>query len=216
MIRILIVDDHALVRTGFRMILAQHADISIVGEAETGEDALKLAKENHPDIVLMDMHLPGISGLEAAARIVRSLPDCRIIALTAQDAMPVPRKFLEAGASGFLTKACPQDELLRAIRRVASGGKYISPEIAQAMALDAVNGERNALEALTKRETEVVMALAKGEDMGTIADRLHLSIKTIATHKYNACEKLGVANDVELAHFAIQHGLVPAQSGRAR
>ncbi|AVP98772.1 hypothetical protein C7S18_16990 [Ahniella affigens] len=213
MIRLLIVDDHALVRTGFRLILSSHADIELIGEAENGEDAVRLCRELRPDVLLMDMHLPGISGLEACSRILRNQPEARIIALTAQDAMPVPKKFLEAGALGFLSKACPAEELLRAIRRVASGGRYISPDAAQAIALEAATGKQgNVLDLLSRRETEVVMALAKGEAMGEIADRLHLSVKTIATHKYNACEKLGVHNDVELAHFAIQHGLVTAHS----
>lgn len=213
MIRILLVDDHALVRTGFRLILAGEPDMQVIGESETGEDAVRLARELMPHVIVMDMHLPGISGLESTTRILRALPDVRILAVTAQDAMPTPRKFLEVGASGFLSKACPADELVRAIRKVAAGGRYITPAAAQSIALDAVHGSSlpGGLVNLTPRETEVLLSVAKGEAMGLIAARLHLSIKTIATHKYNAFQKIGITNDVELAHFAIRHGLIPSQ-----
>ena len=210
MIRVLLVDDHALVRTGFRMILSGQPDMTVCGEAESGEQALLLVREQQPDVILMDMHLPGISGLDACIRILRQHPHCRILALTALDAMPTPRKFLEAGAAGFLTKACAADELLRAIRRVASGGKYLSPEVAQSIALDSVGVHASqCLDTLTKREMEVLISTARGENMTVMAKRMHLSIKTIASHKYNTCNKLGLTNDVELTHFAMRHGLIP-------
>jgi two-component system invasion response regulator UvrY len=209
MIKLLIVDDHAMIRTAFRGALAKHGDMNVVGEAGTGEEGVKLARELKPDVILMDVNLPGITGLEAAARIAHQTPTCKVIAVTSLEDSPFPRKFLEAGASGFVTKACPLEELIQAIRTVAAGGKHISQHVAQAMALESVNGKAaSPFEHLTKRETEIVIGIVQGEDMGAIGTRLHVSAKTVASHKYNAFAKLGVDNDVALAKMAIQHGLV--------
>ena len=209
MIRLLIVDDHAMIRTAFRSALSKHADLDVVGEAATGEEGVQLARQLNPDVVLMDVNLPGITGLEAAARITRNNPRTRLIAVTGMEDSPFPRKFLTAGANGFITKACPLEELVQAIRTVAAGGKHISQHIAQAMALDSVNGTTaSPFDALTKRETEVVIGIVQGEDMAAIGERLHVSHKTVASHKYNAMAKLGVENDVALARMALQHGLV--------
>ena len=209
MIKLLIVDDHAMIRTAFRSVLSKHGDLNVVGEAGTGEEGVKLARELKPDVILMDVNLPGITGLEAAMRIAHQLPAAKIIAVTSLEDSPFPRKFLEAGASGFVTKACPLDELVQAIRTVAAGGKHISHHVAQAMALDSINGKSGSpFDNLTKRETEIVIGIVQGEDMGEIGTRLHVSAKTVASHKYNAFAKLGVDNDVALARMAIQHGLV--------
>jgi two-component system, NarL family, invasion response regulator UvrY len=209
MIRLLIVDDHAMIRTAFKAALAKYADLNVIAEAGTGEEGVRLAKELKPDVVLMDVNLPGITGLEAASRIALQSPRSRLIAVTALEDSPFPRKFLEAGAAGFVTKACPLEELVQAIRTVAAGGKHISQHIAQAMALDAVNGKiTSPFDCLTKRETEIVIGIVQGEDMTAIGGRLHVSAKTVASHKYNAFAKLGVDNDVALARLAIQHGLV--------
>ncbi|MBL0041438.1 MAG: response regulator [Xanthomonadales bacterium] len=217
MIRVIFVDDHAMVRTGYRASLASVADIQVVGEAGTGEDGVKLARELKPHVVLMDLHLPGISGLEAASRIHQHDPDCKVIALTGHNESPFPRKFIEAGAAGYVTKDCPVEELVQAIRTVASGRRFISQHIAQAMALDAMNGAKSSpFEQLTKREIEIVVALAQGEDMPTIGKRLHVTAKTIASHKYNVFKKLDVDSDVALAHMAIQHGLVDAGKKKPR
>ena len=217
MIRVIFVDDHAMVRTGYRASLAGVADIQVVGEAGTGEEGVKLARELKPHVVLMDLHLPGISGLEAAARIHQHDPDCKVIALTGHNESPFPRKFIEAGAAGYVTKDGPVEELIQAIRAVASGRRFISQHIAQAMALDAMNGaDKSPFDQLTKRELEIVVALAQGEDMPTIAKRLHVEPKTIASHKYNVFKKLDIDGDVALAHLAIQHGLVDATKKKPR
>ena len=209
MIQVLIVDDHAMIRSAFRNILSEHADIIVVGEAGTGEEGVRLARTLNPSVVLMDVNLPGITGLEAAARILQSSPMSRLIAVTALEDSPFPRKFLQMGAQGFITKACPMEELVAAIRTVAAGGKHISQHVAQAMALDAVNGRSGSpFDVLTRRETEIVMGIARGEDMAMIGKRLHVSAKTVASHKYNAYAKLGVDNDVALARLALVHGLV--------
>lgn len=208
-IKLLIVDDHAMIRTAFRSALSKHGDLNVVGEAATGEEGVKLAKDLKPDVILMDVNLPGITGLEATTRITHQNPGTKLIAVTALEDSPFPRKFLEAGASGFITKACPLEELVQAIRIVAAGGKHISQHVAQAMALDAVSGKtQSPFDSLTKRETEIVIGIVQGEDMGAIGERLHVSAKTVASHKYNAFAKLGVDNDVALARMAMQHGLI--------
>jgi two-component system, NarL family, invasion response regulator UvrY len=217
MIRVIFVDDHAMVRAGYRASLAKIADIEVIGEAGTGEEGIRLARELKPHVVLMDLHLPGISGLEAAARIVHHDEHCRVIALTGHNESPFPRRFLEAGAAGYVTKECPVEELVQAIRSVAAGRRFISQHIAQAMALDAMNGAQNSpFDLLTKREIEIVVALANGEDMPTIGKRLHVSAKTVASHKYNVFRKLEVDNDVALAHLAVRHGLVEPATKKPR
>lgn len=209
MIRVVLVDDHELVRTGFRMILGQQPDMEIVGEAQNGEDALQLVRKLKPDVVLMDIHLPGMSGLEATARIVNGGGGAKVLAVTAQEERPFPKKLLEAGASGYVTKACSEVELLRAVREVARGGRYLSHDVANALALDALSGgDRSPFDALSPREFEVGIALARGESMREIAERLHLSAKTVATHKYRLFEKLGIDGEVALAHLAALHGLL--------
>lgn len=217
MIRVLFVDDHAMVRAGYRASLARCADIEVVGEAGTGEEGVKLARELKPNVVLMDLHLPGISGLEAAARISAHDRDCKVIALTGNNESPFPRKFIEAGAAGYVTKEGPVDELIQAIRAVASGRRFISQHIAQAMALDTMTGATNSpFDTLSKREVEIVVAIAQGEDMPTIAERLHVSAKTVASHKYNVFKKLEIENDVALARLAMQHGLVDSGKKKPR
>lgn len=210
MIRVLVVDDHALVRTGFRMILAgENTGIDVVAEATTGEEAIRIARQLKPDVVLMDLHLPGISGLEATQRVVAADPSVRVIAVTAQEAQPFPRKLLEAGASGYVTKACPASELLDAVRTVARGQRYLSRDVASALALGAFGGaQASPFEALSPRELEIALALSRAESMQTIAARLHLSAKTVATHKYRLYEKVGVDSEVALAHLAVRYGLV--------
>jgi len=210
MIRIVLVDDHALVRSGFRMILANEADLEIVGEAASGEEALTLARSLKPDVMLMDVHLPGISGLEATERLVRGDTGVRVIVVTAHEEQPFPRKLLEAGAAGYVTKACPAVELVNAVREVARGGKYLSSDVARSLALASLPGRApdSPFELLSARELEVAVKLARGDSMQDIAARLSLSPKTVATYKYRVFEKLGIENDVALAHLAVQHRLL--------
>ncbi len=210
MIRIALIDDHELVRTGFRLILAKEADMEIVGEAASGEEALQLARQLKPDVMLMDVHLPGISGLEATERIVRGHADIRVIVVTMQDEQPFPKRLLQAGAVGYLTKMCPAQELVSAVRAVARGERYLSNDIARAMALQSLPGaaKQSPFEALSARELEVALKLALGENMQDIARRLNLSAKTVATYKYRLFEKLGVDSEVALAHLASQHGVL--------
>jgi two-component system invasion response regulator UvrY len=210
MIRIVLVDDHTLVRTGLRMILEKQPDIEIVGEAEDGERGLLLIKRVQPDIALVDVHMPVFSGVEVTERVRRAKLATRIVILTMAGEAPFPRRLLDAGASGYLTKGCPADELLKAVRQVADGRRYLGSEIAQQMALASMNGDKSPFAELSARELEVAMMLAHGDTALTIADRLKLSPKTVATYKYRLFEKLNIDNVVALAHLANMHGLTEA------
>ncbi len=207
MIRVYLIDDHELVRTGFKLILMQHVDIEVVGEAGSGEEALAQLRRVKPDVVLCDLHLPGVSGLEVTERIVRGDTGTRVIIVSVQLEGPMPRRLLEAGASGYLGKGCPADELLRAIREVARGKRYLGGEIAQQLALSSLASSGSPFDKLSSRELEVVMLLVQGRRMIEIGERLNLSSKTIATHKYNAFAKLGVNDLASLTRLALQHGL---------
>jgi len=211
MIRIVLVDDHGLVRTGLRMIIEKQSDLEVIGEAEDGERGLSLIKQLKPDIALVDVHMPGVSGMEVTERVRRSKLETRIVILTMVGEAPFPRRLLEAGASGYLTKGCPAEELVKAIRQVAGGRRYLSADVAQQLALENTpGGEGSPFDELSTRELEVAMMLAQGCNMQNVAERLKLSAKTIATYKYRLFEKLQVNNVVTLAHLAAVHGLMDA------
>jgi two-component system invasion response regulator UvrY len=207
MIRVYLVDDHELVRTGFRLILAKEVDIEVVGEAGSGEDALAQIRRVKPDVVLCDLHLPGVSGLEVTERIVRGEWGPRVIIVSVQLDGPMPRRLLDAGASGYLGKGCAAEELLRAIRDVARGKRYLASDLAQQLAFGSLSASATPFDALSGRELEVVMLLVQGQRMTEIGTRLNLSAKTVATHKYNAFAKLGVKDLAALTRLAMQHGL---------
>ncbi|MCC5857443.1 MAG: UvrY/SirA/GacA family response regulator transcription factor [Ectothiorhodospiraceae bacterium] len=209
MIRTLLVDDHQLVRSGIRRILEDAEDIQVVGEAGTGEEALHLARENRPDVVLMDVNMPGIGGLEATRKLLHVHPEMRIIALTIYMDEPYPSKLMEAGAMGYLTKGCDVDEIIRAIRHVSRGERYIGADIARHMALSGFAGRAgNRFEKLSRREMQVMLMITQGHKLQEISDTLCLSPKTVSTYRYRLYEKLGVENDVELTHLAIRHGMI--------
>lgn len=209
MIRLLLVDDHDIVRTGVAHIIEKHKGIEIVGEAGTGEEALRLVRQHQPDVVLMDVNMPGLGGLEATRRIHRSTPKTKVIILTVHSEAPFPNHLLDAGASGYLTKGCAASELIEAIRYVHRGQRYIGKDIAQRLALSLLPGaERSPFDELSIREMEVMMMLTQGIEVGTIADSLALSPKTVSTYKYRIYEKLDVKNDVELTHLASRHGIL--------
>ncbi|MBS0488307.1 MAG: response regulator [Proteobacteria bacterium] len=208
MIRIVLVDDHALVRTGLRMILEKQPDLEIAGEAEDGERGLALIRQTKPDVALVDVHMPGVSGIEVTERVRRLKLATRIVILTIVDEAPFPKRLLDAGASGYLTKSCPADELVRAVRKVADGQRYLGGDIAQQLALATMDGDASPFEDLSARELEVAMMLAQGRAAKLIATHLHLSEKTIATYKARLFEKLGIDNVVALAHLASAHGIL--------
>ena len=209
MINVVLVDDHEIVRTGLRMIIAKMSGITIVAEAEDGQQAINAVNLHRPHVVLMDVNMPIISGLEATRRISLHTPQTKIIILTVHAENPFPAQLLEAGASGYLTKGCAATELEKAINIVADDGRYIGTEIAQQMALSLLpGGESSPFDNLSSREMEVMMLLAQGKKPRDIADLLVLSPKTVATYKYRILEKLELENTIELARFALRHGIL--------
>ncbi len=212
-IRVFLIDDHALVRTGMKMILAGEVDMEVVGDADNGEDALPLLRKLKPDVVLCDLHLPGLSGLEITERITRSDLQARVIIVSVLEDGPLPKRLLEAGASGYIGKAGDASELLRAVRDVARGKRYLGTNVAQNMALANVSGEKSPFDELSARELEVTMLLIQGLRQEEIAKRLSLSAKTVNTHKARLFRKIGVQDSIALARLAAQYGLLdPARS----
>ena len=206
-IRVLIVDDHALVRTGMRMILSAQTDIEVLGEAESGEEALPLVRRLKPDVVLCDLHLPGVSGLEVTERIVRGDYGTRVIVVSVLEDGPLPKRLLEAGASGYVGKGGDAQELLRAVRDVARGKRYLANNIAQNLALSGIGGDGSPFDALSPREMEVALLLTRGLRQEDIARRLSLSAKTVNTHKTRLFDKLEIRDSIALARLATQFGL---------
>ena len=211
MIRVLLVDDHAVVRTGFCLLLQAHPDITVVGEADSGENACQRYLELNPDVVVMDLAMPGMGGLEALRRIRAHQPQARVLALSAHDDPQHARRALREGARGFLSKRSAPEALLEAISAVAAGRRYIDANLAQTLALDEVEGAgKSAVERLSEREFDVFVRLAGGASVQRIADDLKLSASTVGTHLYNIKQKLGVSNQAELTLIAIRHGLIEA------
>jgi DNA-binding NarL/FixJ family response regulator len=209
MIRVLLVDDHVLVRTGLRMVLAEQVDMQCVGEADDGEEALTLIRKTRPDVVLCDLHMPGLSGLELTERLVRMNDGPRVIVVSMQDDGPLPRRVLEAGAAGYVSKSSGSAELLRAVRDVARGKRYIGADIAQSLALGSVaTTSESPFDALSARELQITMMLVQGIRTGDMARQLNLSPKTVSTHKYRLLRKLDLPDVMSLARLASQHGLV--------
>jgi DNA-binding NarL/FixJ family response regulator len=206
-IRVLIIDDHALVRSGLRLLLADAGDIEVVGEAATGEEGLAQARRLRPDVALCDLHLPGISGLEVTSRIARGGGATRVLVVSVLEDGPMPRRLLEAGADGYVGKGCDAAELVRAVRAVAAGRRYLAGAIAQSLALSGVAGEGTPFDALSARELEVAMLLLRGMRQEDIARRLSLSAKTVNTHKSRLFGKLGIRDSIALARMAGRHGL---------
>jgi DNA-binding NarL/FixJ family response regulator len=208
MIRVYLLDDHGLMRAGYRMILEPEADIEVVGEASCAEDALPQIRRLKPDVVLCDLHLPGASGLDITERLVKGQVGSRVVVVTVQVEGPMPRRLLEAGAMAYLSKGCESSELLKAIREAAKGRRYLGSEIAQRLALGA--STTSPFELLSKREMEISLMFCQGLRAEDIARRLSLSGKTVATHKYRLFDKLGIHDTVALARLAAQHGVTEA------
>ncbi len=207
-INVMLVDDHAVVRMGFRLLLEGSPDIKVVGEAESGEEACRKYPELKPDVVVMDISMPGIGGLEAIDRILAREPSARILVLSAHEDAMHARRVLKAGAAGYLTKRSAAEALMQAIRQVQQGKTFLEPEIAQQLAMQQLNGERNPLDMLSEKEFKVFLALAKGQSVAEIAEIMSLSPRTIGTHLYNIKQKLGASNSAELAIIAIRAGLL--------
>ena len=204
-IRVFLVDDHALVRTGMRMLLEGEDGMEVVGEAASGEEALPLVRQLQPDVVLCDLHLPGLSGLEITVRLVRS--GIRVVVVSVLEGGPMPRRLIEAGASGYVGKGGDAGELVRAVHAAAQGRRFLSSSIAQGLALSGLDTARSPFDALSARELEVAMLLVRGLRQEDIARRLSLSAKTINTHKSRLFDKLGIRDSIALARMAGHYGL---------
>jgi two-component system, NarL family, invasion response regulator UvrY len=210
LIRVLVVDDHDLVRTGITRMLADIDGLQVVGEADSGEMALKMARELKPDVVLMDVKMPGIGGLEATRKLLRSQPDTKVVAVTVCEEDPFPTRLLQAGAAGYLTKGAGLDEMVQAIRLAFAGQRYISPQIAQQLALKSFQPQGSPFDALSEREIQIALMIVGCQKVQIISDKLCLSPKTVNTYRYRIFEKLSVTSDVELTLLAVRHGMVDA------
>jgi two-component system response regulator NreC len=211
----LLVDDHAVVRSGLRMLLENETDVEIVGEAANGRDALTLVDQLKPDMVIMDIGLPDISGIEATQKIKQTSPQVAVVALTIHEDEEYFFKMLQAGANGYVPKRAAPEELLTAIRTAAEGGVYLYPSLAKLLVRDYLSGDRDAvkkdaLDELTDREREVLAHLADGADTQSIADALNISPKTVARHRDNIMNKLNLHSRAELVKYAIRKGIITA------
>jgi two-component system, NarL family, invasion response regulator UvrY len=212
-IRVYIIDDHALVRAGVRMLLSGETDIEVVGESDSGEEALPQVRKLQPDVVLCDLHLPGISGLEVTERIVKGRHGTKVIVVSVLEDGPMPKRLIEAGASGYVGKGGDAVELLKAIRDVARGKRYLAGRIAQNLALSGMGGGDTPFDTLSPREMEVAMLMLQGLRQEEIAKRLSLSAKTVNTHKSRLFQKLQIDDNIALVRLASQYGLLdPAQA----
>ncbi len=207
-IRVMLVDDHAVVRMGFKLLLQEDNDIAVVGEADSGEAALKQYAALTPDVVVMDISMPGMGGMEAVSRLLAKDANARVLVLSAHEDSIHPQRLLKAGARGYLSKRSAPEELLQAIRDIAAGKGYLDPALKQVMESGAGTAAQSPVDVLTDREFEVFMALAKGQSVARIAATLFLSPRTVGTHLYNIKQKLNAANAAELTLIALRNGLL--------
>ena len=207
-INVMLVDDHAVVRMGFKMLLETALDIKVIAEAENGETAIKAYMVHKPNVVVMDITMPGMGGLEAIERILAKDSSAKILVLSAHEDSVHPKRVLNAGAMGYLTKRSAAEELIKAIHMVAAGKKYIEAGVAQQMAIQQLSGTQSPVDVLSEREFEVFMSLAKGKTTNEIAENLFLSPRTVGTHLYNIKQKLNANNSAEIALIAMRSGLL--------
>lgn len=208
MIKTLIVDDHDLVRAGIMRLLQDVADVDVIGQCASGEEAMVACQQLEPEVVLMDLHMPGMGGMEAAKRIIDRYKNIKVIILTAESETPISKHTIKFGVSGYLTKGSGIDEMVRAIKHVKNGQRYISPMVAQKLALSVVNGDDSPLDRLSKRELEVLIRISQGQSNREIAEQLHLSPKTTSTYRARLLEKLNASNDVELSRICRDAGML--------
>ena len=213
MINLIIVDDHDLVRAGIRRMLQDVSGVKVIGEASNGEDAVRVAREVKPQVVLMDVQMPGIGGLEATRKLLRIDPDIKVLIVTVCDDDLFPSRLLQAGAAGYITKGATLEEMIKAIRAVNAGQRYISPDIARQLALKhLVDDSESPFDALSVRELQITMMITRGMKVQDISDKLCLSPKTVNSYRYRIFDKMNIQNDVELTHLAIRYGLLDAKN----
>jgi two-component system invasion response regulator UvrY len=209
MVNVLLVDDHELVRTGIQYLLAENDAITVVGVACSGEEAIKMVDALKPDVVLMDIHMPGIGGIEASRKIRKRHPNVKIITLSALSDGPIPQQFLSAGAQGYISKSCSVTELINAVMTVYNGKRYLSLDVANQIALSHVEGQTGSpFEQLSERELQIVLLALQGREVGEIARMLTISPKTVSTYRYRVYDKLVVKNDMELMRLSMKHNLI--------
>jgi two-component system invasion response regulator UvrY len=207
MIRILLVDDHELVRTGIAALLNTAEGMTVVGVADSGEEALNLLASMGADVVLMDVNMPGIGGIEACKRILRRDPDVKIMAISVHNDGPIPQQLLKLGVMGFISKGSSFEEMVFAIKKVMTGKRYLCAEVANNLALQGLSGNfESPFEKLSQREAEVVTLILQGKSIQEMADMLVISDKTVNTYRYRLYDKLNVKNDVELTRLAVKFG----------
>jgi len=209
MIRVGIVDDHAIVRTGLRQYLSEQVDLRVIGEAAGGREALKLVQGGEVDVLLMDLSMPGQSGIDALAAIKARFPDLAVLVLSGFPEAHYATTLLRQGAAGYLNKECDPEEIVRAIRTVALGRRYITPAVGELLA-DGLGGAGDgpAHDQLSERELQVFLHLAKGETVGQIADSLCISVKTVSTYRTRVLDKLKLQTNSDLTYYAVKHGLI--------
>jgi two-component system, NarL family, invasion response regulator UvrY len=209
MIRIIIVDDHTVVRRGLKQILSEESDMSVVGEAHNAQEMLTLVRKQQCDVVVADISMPGRSGLDVLKELKQDRPKLPVLVLSMHPEDQYAVRALKLGASGYMTKESAPEELVKAIRKVVSGGRYVSPALAEKLALDlAVDTDRSPHETLSEREHQVFSMIARGKTVKEIADELALSVKTISTYRTRILEKMAMKNNAELIHYAISNRLV--------
>lgn len=213
-IQVLVADDHELVRTGITRMLDDVEGIKVVGEATNGEEALQLCRNLSPDVVLMDIKMPGIGGLEATRKIARQAPDTKVVVVTACEEDPFPSRLLKAGALGFVSKGADLEEMVHAIRSVVRGQRYLSPQVAQQLALKSFDPTEkdSPFDMLSERELQICIMVINCHKVQDISEKLHLSPKTVNSYRYRIFEKLGVSGDVELTRLAMRHGMLDSEA----
>ncbi len=212
MISVFIVDDHNLIRAGIRRLLQDVHGIKVIGEAASGEDALSSLKEKPADVVLMDLRMPGMGGLEATKKLLRLNQDIKVIVLTVCEEEPFPSKLLQAGACGYMVKDTPVEEMVEAIRMVHTGKRYISADIAQLLALKHLSNEKTSpFESFSEREMQVALLISQGIKPIEVSVKLSISPKTVNGYRYRIYRKLKINSDVDLVRLAMRHGLVHAE-----
>ncbi len=211
MIKVLLVDDHELVRTGIEALLNAPDDISVLGVANCGESALEMLAKITPDVILMDVNMPGIGGVEACRRVLQKYPGTKVIALSVHNDGPIPQQLLKLGALGFISKGSPVEEMIGAIRTVYHGKRYLCSEVANNLAFQGLPGANDSpFGKLSQRESEVTHLILQGKSIKEMADMLVLSDKTINTYRYRLYEKLKIKNDVELTRLAVKFNHIDA------
>ena len=207
-IKVLLADDHAVLRDGLKMILAETQNIVAFGEAKNGYEVLEKIKKNHFDVVVLDAAMPGLAGMETLKQLRIDQPDLPVLILTMYPEERIAARFLKAGASGFLTKDSASEQLVEAIKKVFHGGKFITPELAQKLALDFMGSEKPLHDLLSDREHQVMSMMGSGQMISEIAAELRLSIKTVSTHRTHILEKLKLKNNAQLIRYAIENNLI--------